>query len=193
VKRNGNGRLLSDIEIRSIWQATDKLPPNKRDYWRFLFLTGIRRTSAGRIAPGQLNERGILHIPGSQTKPEYDLPLSQAAATLLKSNFGGRWVFAPLGPFDMLKDALDGHLSQVAPWTIHHIRHTVRSLLGRAGVRPDIARLCVGHSQRGMDKTYRPLRLRAGGTGGHGGPGQALSRHHQVSAPEHGIGPAPQG
>jgi hypothetical protein len=31
--RNGNGRLLSDREIREIWHATLALAPNKGDYF----------------------------------------------------------------------------------------------------------------------------------------------------------------
>jgi hypothetical protein len=38
------------------------------------------------------------------------------------AHFGRRWAFEPLGPFGPLKPTLDGHLAQVAPWTIHHIR-----------------------------------------------------------------------
>jgi hypothetical protein len=150
--RNGNGRLLSDLEIKSIWQATFQLPPNKGAYWRFLFLTGIRRTSAARIAKSQL-VGDMLRIPGSVTKPEYDLPLSPAAAELLREHFERMWAFQPLGPFATLKRELDGKLTQIAPWTIHHIRHTVRSLLSKV-TTPDIAELCLGHALKGMRKVY---------------------------------------
>ena len=68
-------------------------------------------------------------------------------------HFGSRWGFEPLGPFGALKSTLDGHLAQVAPWTIHHIRHTARSLLSKV-MRPDIAELCLGHALRGMRKVY---------------------------------------
>src|SRR5262249_7724185 len=79
---NGNGRKLSDLEIRSIWRATDNLPPNKAAYWQFLFLTGMRRTFAARITRDQLVGT-VLHVPGSVTKPPYELPLSPPALELL--------------------------------------------------------------------------------------------------------------
>jgi hypothetical protein len=150
--RNGKGRLLSDWEIREIWHATFELPANKGAYWRFLFLSGMRRSFAARITREQLVE-DVLHIPGSVTKPPYTLPLSQAAAELLAANWGEHWAFEPLGPFGPLKSALDSKLSQVAPWTIHHIRHTVRSLLSKV-TTPDIAELCLGHALKGMRKVY---------------------------------------
>jgi hypothetical protein len=150
--RNGKGRLLSDREIAEIWHAMFHLAPNRAAYWRFLFYSGMRRTFAARIAREQV-VGDVLHIPGSVTKPAYELPLSGPAAELLKANFEGPWAFAPLGPFATLKRELDGKLFQVAPWTIHHIRHTVRSLLSKV-TTPDIAELCLGHALKGMRKVY---------------------------------------
>jgi integrase len=152
VDRNGNGRLLSDLEIKSIWQATFKLPANKGAYFRFLFLTAMRRSAAARIERAHI-VGDVLHIPGSRTKPAYELPLSAAAAELLRDHFGSRWGFEPLGPFGPLKSSLDGHLAQVAPWTIHHIRHSARSLLSKV-TTPDIAELCLGHALKGMRRVY---------------------------------------
>jgi hypothetical protein len=150
---NGNGRKLSDAEIREILAATFQLPSNKGAYWRFLFYTGMRRTFAARISKSQV-VGDVLHIPGSRTKPPYELPLSAPAAELLNAHFDRMWAFQPLGPFATLKRDLDKKLTSVAPWKIHHIRHSVRSLLSRAKVRPDIGELCLGHSLRGMQKTY---------------------------------------
>src|SRR5262249_51801836 len=103
-----------------------------------------------------------IFIPGSVTKPEYDLPLSGAAAELLRQHFpeGAKWAFEHLGPFAPLKRQLDANVAQVAPWHIHDIRHTVRSLLPRVvlpdghRVTPDIAELCLGHKLKGMRKVY---------------------------------------
>src|SRR5262249_47755588 len=86
VDRNGNGRLLSDREIREVWQATFQMAANKGAYFRFLFLSGMRRSSAARITRARV-VGDMLHIPGSVTKPPYTLPLSQAAAELLKEHF----------------------------------------------------------------------------------------------------------
>jgi integrase len=39
-------------------------------------------------------------------------------------------------------------------WTIHDLRRTARSLMSRAGVRPDIAERVLGHVQAGVEGVY---------------------------------------
>ena len=39
-------------------------------------------------------------------------------------------------------------------WTLHDLRRTARSLMGRAGVRPDIAERVLGHVQQGVEGIY---------------------------------------
>jgi integrase len=112
----------------------------------------MRRTFAGRITRDQL-VGDVLHIPGSRTKPPYELPLSYAALELLHAHWGRMWAFEPLGPWGPLKSALDREVQGVAKWTIHDIRHTVRSLLSRVATS-DIAERCLGHALTGQRKTY---------------------------------------
>jgi integrase len=42
----------------------------------------------------------------------------------------------------------------VTGWTLHDLRRTARSLMSRAGVRPDIAERGLGHVQPGVVGTY---------------------------------------
>ena len=39
-------------------------------------------------------------------------------------------------------------------WTIHDLRRTARSLMSRAGVRPDIAERALGHAIKGVEGVY---------------------------------------
>jgi integrase len=39
-------------------------------------------------------------------------------------------------------------------WVIHDLRRTARSLMSRAGVRPDIAERVLGHAIRGVEGVY---------------------------------------
>jgi integrase len=39
-------------------------------------------------------------------------------------------------------------------WVLHDLRRTARSLLSRAGVRPDIAERVLGHSLQGVEAVY---------------------------------------
>ena len=40
------------------------------------------------------------------------------------------------------------------PWVIHDLRRTARSLLSRAGVRPDISERVLGHAIAGVEGVY---------------------------------------
>lgn len=113
--RAGNGRSLTKHEIKSIWHATFHLQPNKGAWVRFLFLTGLRRTSAARITRGQIApDWSQVAIPGSSTKPPYDLILSAPARDLLREHFpeGARWAFEPLSGYGAIKAELDIHTGQ---------------------------------------------------------------------------------
>ena len=48
--------------------------------------------------------------------------------------------------------ALDG--KALARWTVHDLRRTARSLMARAGVRPDVAERVMGHVQQGVESIY---------------------------------------
>ena len=39
-------------------------------------------------------------------------------------------------------------------WTVHDLRRTARSLMSRAGVRPDIAERVLGHAIKGVEGVY---------------------------------------
>jgi integrase len=39
-------------------------------------------------------------------------------------------------------------------WTLHDLRRTARSLMSRAGVRPDIAERVMGHAMGGVEGIY---------------------------------------
>ena len=39
-------------------------------------------------------------------------------------------------------------------WTLHDLRRTARSLMSRAGVRPDIAERVLGHAIKGVEGVY---------------------------------------
>ena len=43
---------------------------------------------------------------------------------------------------------------KVAPFNVHDLRRTVRTGLGRLGVRPDIAELVIGHKRSKLIETY---------------------------------------
>src|SRR6185436_2182250 len=44
--------------------------------------------------------------------------------------------------------------SGVSGWVLHDLRRTARSLMSRAGVRPDIAERVLGHARHGVEGVY---------------------------------------
>src|SRR4029078_13015525 len=52
------------------------------------------------------------------------------------------------------KQELDQKLGDVPHWTLHDLRRTARSLMSRAGVRPDIAERVLGHAITGVEGVY---------------------------------------
>jgi integrase len=62
--------------------------------------------------------------------------------------FAGRTVGA-LRNYYLPKGKFDAEAG-IEPWTLHDLRRTARSLMSRAGVRPDIAERVLGHVQHGV-------------------------------------------
>ena len=52
------------------------------------------------------------------------------------------------------KLTFDKQAGIAANWTIHDLRRTARSLMSRAGVRPDIAERVLGHAIKGVEGVY---------------------------------------
>ncbi len=44
--------------------------------------------------------------------------------------------------------------AQIAPWVLHDLRRTARSLMARAGVRSDVAERVLGHVLPGVEGIY---------------------------------------
>ncbi len=68
------------------------------------------------------------------------------------------YVFAGQGAghfsgYGLLKRGID-EKAQIAPWVIHDLRRTSRSLMARAGVRSDIAERVMGHVLPGVEGIY---------------------------------------
>ena len=61
----------------------------------------------------------------------------------------------PFSGWSKCKKALD-KLADIAPWTLHDLRRTFRTNLGRLKVRPDIAERLVNHisARTEMEETY---------------------------------------
>jgi integrase len=161
-------RVLSDDEIRALWNATaDQNDPFNR-LVRFALLTATRRDEAGTMRWQEVRE-GVWSIPASRYKTNVEMvvPLSDAAQAVLFSapKIGGNdWAFtidgkSRIGGFSRRKKALDARIraagvGKMPPWTLHDLRRTARSLMSRAGVPADHAERCLGHVIGGVRGVY---------------------------------------
>jgi integrase len=158
IKELARDRVLTDDEIRAIWQATDR--GTFGTLVRFLLLTAARRDEARLMTWDEIDGTTWTLPPArNKTKVELVRPLSKSVLAIIKSLpsrnayvFGGRGDVAINGK-DRSKKRLDLD-SGVTGWRLHDLRRTARSLMSRAGVPSDHAELCLGHVLTGVRGTY---------------------------------------
>jgi integrase len=155
-------RVLDDDELRALWQATEDGTPYS-SLIRFLLLTTARRDEARAMKWGEVGEDGIWELPAARSKTGVPVfrPLSEQALEIIKGRpriADCEFVFtvsgrSMLGNLSAAKAALDER-SGVRDWVVHDIRRTSRTLMARAGVRPDYAERCLGHVVGGIEAVY---------------------------------------
>jgi integrase len=155
-------RILSDDELRLVWNAADQFEGPFGPFIQFLLLTAARRTEAAEIAHSEIKGRDWT-LPAARNKTKEDLlrPLSPAAlaalARLPEIN-GCPFPFTTDGKsaisgFSKFKAEFDRSCG-VSGWTLHDLRRTARSLMSRAGVDADHAERCLGHVISGVRSVY---------------------------------------
>ena len=166
-------RILDDQEIRDLWAALDDLgdeaPACFPNLVRTLFLTATRRAMVGDLAWDEIEGRNWT-APAGRNKGGRDhlVPLTDAVIDLLGERRAG-FVFSsdhgktPFSGFSKAKAALDAKLAELrkrdghkpmAPWVLHDLRRTARSLMSRAGISSDHAERVLGHVIPGIRATY---------------------------------------
>jgi integrase len=176
-KERARTRVLSDDELRIIW-------PLLADAGTFgallrtLLLTAQRRDEVANMSWQEIGEDRIWTIPAERykTKRPNHVPLSNTAFACIEAQpklKGCEYVFpsrsqTPFSGFGKSKVALDKSVrkamqggakvgTKIEPlpnWTIHDLRRTSKTLMVRAGVRPDISERVLGHVIAGVEGTY---------------------------------------
>lgn len=160
-------RVLNDDEIRAIWAACEDDDAGR--IIKLLLLTGCRREEIGALKWSEINlGTGVLSISGERTKNYrmHELILPEIALDILRSaprHADRGFVF---GRFDRAfsgwstaKLYLDARIAiaagkPIAPWRLHDLRRTMRTNLGKLGVQPHIAELCLNHTRGGVEAIY---------------------------------------
>jgi len=159
-------RVLSDDEIRIVWNACGDDAAGR--IVKLLLLTGCRRDEIGALKWSEI-EAGLLTIPGTRTKNRRALvlPLPAVAIELLAAvakQSGGEFVFGrggdtPFSGWSAAKLYLDARIvittgKALPHWTLHDLRRSMRSGLGKLGVPPHVAELAINHVKGGVEAIY---------------------------------------
>ncbi len=156
-------RILNDDEMRRIWAEAQKCGTFGA-FLRISLLTGQRREKVITMRWADLSDDGAWRIPAGEREKGTGgaLVLPNMAIEIIRAQprFGSNpHVFAGRGVghfsgFSKAKNSLDAKLPDIEPWVIHDLRRTARSLMSRAGVRPDIAERVMGHAIAGVEGVY---------------------------------------
>lgn len=167
MKRSGSHiararkRILSDDEIRAVWAACGDVGTFGA-FVRIALLTGQRRAKVATMRWEDVRD-GVWHIPVEDREKVNAgaLKLPKLARDIIDAQpkiEGNSYVFAGRGKkaFNSFSDGKeDLHAkAPIAPWVIHDLRRTAKSLMARAGVRPDISERALGHVIHGVEGVY---------------------------------------
>jgi integrase len=176
-KERARARVLSGDEIRAIWPELAKAGTFGA-LVKTLLLTAQRRDEVAQMSRKEIGSDGIWTIPAERykTKCANFVPLSKAALAVIAAQptiDGSDYVFSsraktPFSGFSKSKVALDktvlaamqkrakkgGKVEPIPNWTLHDLRRTAKTLMVRAGARPDISERVLGHVIAGVEGTY---------------------------------------
>lgn len=176
-KERARTRVLSDNELRVVWRLLSEAGTFGA-LLKTLLLTAQRRDEVANMTWSEIGAEGIWTIPAERykTKRSNHVPLSKAAREVIEAQpkiDGCDYVFpsrtkTPFSGFGKSKARLDKavllymqkHVKKVADvgplpnWTLHDLRRTAKTLMARAGVRPDISERVLGHVIAGVEGTY---------------------------------------
>jgi integrase len=154
-------RSLSDAEAAAVWLAA----PNN-DYGRILkllLLTGCRRDEIGSLKWSEIDmDARTITLPRDRTKygKEHVVPLADAALAIITDieRRDRECVFGKRNDgfqgWSKAKTEIDGVIRLKDEWTMHDVRRTVRTGLGKLGVQPHIAEAVLNHLPPKLIRTY---------------------------------------
>lgn len=161
-------RTLDDEEIRALWAALDDMG-RRGALVKLLLLTGQRRAKVAAMRWEDIDADGVWTIPAEEREKGNAgrLPLPESVREIIDALppvAGNPYVFpgragGHVGGYGPLKREIDRRIAEargepLAPWVLHDLRRTAKSLMQRAGVRPDVSERVLGHVIRGVEGVY---------------------------------------
>jgi integrase len=164
LPERSRNRILHDDEIRALWQAASDMGVFGA-LVKMLLLTGQRLRKVAHMQwqhieddcwtietePREKGNAGRLVLPTLAIEVLKQLPRIRGNPFVFPASVGN----GPFNSFSQRKQELDDKLDKNMPdWVLHDLRRSSRSLMSRAGVRPDIAERVLGHKLQGVEGVY---------------------------------------
>jgi integrase len=154
----GRERILSDDELRVVWNSCRDDDLGR--VIKLLILSGRRASEVGGLRWSEIHD-GAIHLPPERTKSgrAHVVPLTPMMRSVISSVpqmvgrdclFGER-TDTGFTSWAKQKRMGDGISER---WTPHDLRRTFRTGLGRLGIPPHIAELCIAHRKGGVEAVY---------------------------------------
>ena len=162
-KESERDRVLSDAEIKAIWDAAKSMSGPYSAWLKLLLLCGQRRVETASMRRSQIID-GSWHLSATDTKNKqpHIIPLPNQAQRLVdqliekEGNFlikSGRNGDRPVNGFSKAKLQMD-RLSGVQNWKFHDLRRTVATNLTKLGIDRLILQKIINHAERGVTQIY---------------------------------------
>jgi integrase len=161
-------RVLTDDELRLVWQAAGERGWPFGPIVQLLILTGQRRDEVAGMAWSELNlKESVWHLPRGRVKNDngHDVPLSEPALKIIRDVrkvAGVDLLFSttgktPVSGFSKEKTAI---IDQVGfdDWWLHDLRRTMASGMARLGVSLPVIEKILNHTSgsfRGVVGIYQ--------------------------------------
>jgi integrase len=157
-------RVLNPIELRAVWNAAGECGTFGA-FVKMLLLTAQRREKVAKMKHADISDDGVWSMPSEDEREKGTagiIRLPKQAITIIEGLdkvadnpfvFAGRGGKA-MNHYSQGKDELAKLLPDMPRWTLHDLRRTARTLMGDAGIRPDIAERVLGHAIPGVGGVY---------------------------------------
>jgi integrase len=159
-KPNKRKRVLTDEELKRVWNAAEQFGGVYGALVKLIILTGLRRTECAAIQSDWVQADRVT-LPETITKNSKEFcfptgPTAQAIFESLKTNWHLLLPTVPQGPlpfntFAVTKKAFDKLLPGIARYTLHDLRRTYRTNLSRLRVAPHICERLINHTSARSD------------------------------------------
>ena len=162
-KTRARSRILDDDEIREVWRVAEA-NGTFGAFVQVALLTAQRREKIVTMRWCDLANDGEWSIPRFEREKGTAgfLVLPKAALDIINAQprfASNPYVFAGIGNRYMQgisgrKAQFDAKLNGVAPYVIHDLRRSAKSLMSRARVLPHVSERVLGHAMEGVEGIY---------------------------------------